>query len=232
MRERLARTLTRLGEEPSLDPQDPNAQAVAYMDFGDALEAAGFARALGDDDAMRTHLARAARMGAAVFELAGTLEASITAVPSGEEMTFVDTSAANPWTYVRAVYAAAASDEDAAADTLAALDPERLESDQVTVSAPVALVAHTLRARLRDEGEAVDVPADHDGAGDGLWLAQLRALDAIAEKDGNRFAAEIERVVDAEQQSARRRGEASDPETLLHLPELGLRALAARAGVA
>ena len=187
-------------------------QVAAYQAFGDALEAAGQA---GSEDEVRARLRDGARAGLKVFETSGTLESTIADLETGEEETFVDTSAANPWTYVRALYAALAAGDEATLEGLAAMDPENLRSEQVVVAPALEEVAGALRARLRGE----DVPAPDGRAedeGDRYWRAQL----AVIAGDEDALAA-----VEAAERDYFGAGSA---EAALQLPARGLRALAAR----
>jgi hypothetical protein len=121
--------------------------ATSYAAFGSALEAAG-AACLADagEEAVREELRAAARAGLAVFELAGTIESSVTDLESGDEERFVDTSAANQWTYVRALYAALA-DRDAFERALEAVaEAEREYYGKGSPEAALLLPARGLRA--------------------------------------------------------------------------------------
>ena len=197
-----------------------DSQIDAYAAFSSALEAAGATR-LADaaEEAAREELHQAARAGLAVFELAGTIESTVT--DDAEQL--VDTSAANQWTYVRALYAALAAGDDVTVARLIALDPSQLRSDQMEVSPALDAVAGALRVAFGAEpGE--DVKTVGFGAaeqGDRYWMLQLAALGTLADRDA--FERALEAVADAERESY---GEAS-PEAALLLPVRGLRALAA-----
>jgi hypothetical protein len=197
-----------------------DSQIDAYAAFGSALEAAG-AACLADagDEAVREQLRAAARAGLAVFELAGTIESSVT----DDEERFVDTSAANQWTYVRALYAALAAGDDATVARLIALDPSQLRSDQMEVSPALDAVAGALRVAFGAEaGE--DVKTVGFGAaeqGDRYWMLQLAALGTLADREA--FERSLQAVADAERETF---GEGSAEAALL-LAARGLRALAA-----
>jgi hypothetical protein len=210
--------------EPRLR-EDPD-QVVAYFAFGDALRAAGLARALGDESRMRAHLARAAQVAVQVFELTGTAVSSVTTLPGGDEETFVDTSATNPSTLIRALYAALASGDEGAIEALAGIDPEALPDEQVKVSDRLLGVASALTRVARGERDvgpaAARVPDDGS-----YWAAQLDALKRIAAGDGDVEPA-IAAVAAAEPGHWRASGDEDSPEALLGLAELSLRALAAR----
>jgi hypothetical protein len=227
--EQLRRTLLAEAEERLLrdqalmrdEPDGPQAQVVAYSAFGDALDAAGLARALGDEQRMRDRLADAANAGVRVFELVGTHRSSVTTLEEGVEETFVDTSATNPWTLLRALYAALAADEGQAVERLAAIDPAGLPGDQVIVSPQVLDVAQALRDVVRGDAPAAAV------CNDAYWDVQLDVLGRLASGDRDGLADALERVGQVSDGYWRSAGEGDMPEALLRLPELGLRALAA-----
>jgi hypothetical protein len=202
-----------------------DSQIDAYAAFGSALEAAG-AACLADagEEAGREELRAAARAGLAVFELAGTVESSVTQLESGDEERFVDTSAANQWTYVRALYAALAADDDETVARLVALNPSQLRSDQMEVSPALDAVAGALRVAFGAEpGEDVKTVAfDAAEQGDRYWMLQLAALGALGDRDA--FERALEPVADAEREYY---GKGS-PEGALLLPVRGLRAVAER----
>lgn len=202
-----------------------DSQIDAYAAFGSALEAAG-AACLADagEETMREKLRAAARAGLAVFELAGTIESSVTDLESGEEERFVDTSAANQWTYVRALYAALAAGDDATVARLIALDPSQLRSEQMEVSPALDAVAGALRVAFGAEpGEDVKTVAfDAAEQVDRYWMLQLAALGALGDRDG--FERSLVAVAAAEREY---HGEGS-PEAALLLPVRGLRAVAER----
>jgi len=202
-----------------------DSQIDAYAAFGSALEAAGAAcLAGGGADGGREELRTAARAGLAVFELAGTIESSITGLESGDEERFVDTSAANQWTYVRTLYAALAADEDTTVARLIALDPSQLRSDQMEVSPALDAVAGALRIAFGAQaGEDVKTVAfDAAEQGDQYWMLQLAALGVLADHDA--FERALEAIGGAEREYY---GEGA-PEAALLLPVRGLRALAER----
>jgi len=198
-----------------------DSQIDAYAAFGSALEAAGAAGLTGaGEETVREELGAAARAGLAVFELVGTIESSVT----GDEERSVDTSAANQWTYVRALYAALAADDDETVARLVALNPSQLRSDQMEVSPALEAVAGALRLAFGAEaGEDVrTVALDAAEQGDRYWVLELAALSALADRDA--FERALEAVADAEREHY---GESS-PEAALLLPVRGLRAVADR----
>jgi len=198
-----------------------DSQIDAYVAFGSALEAAGAAGLSGaGEEAVREQLRAGARAGLAVFELAGTIESSVT----GDEEHFVDTSAANQWTYVRALYAALAASDDETVARLIALRPSQLRSDRMEVSPALEAVAAALRVAFGAEaGDDVrTVALDAAEQGDRDWMLQLAALSALADRGA--FARALEPVAEAEREHY---GEGS-PEAALLLPVRGLRAVADR----
>ena len=203
-----------------------DSQIDAYAAFGSALEAAGAACLAGArEEAVRAELRAAARAGLAVFELAGTIESSVTDLESGDEERVVDTSAANQWTYVRALYTALAAGDDETVARLVALEPSQLRSEQMEVSPALDAVAAALRVAFGVEpGEEVKtVAVDAAEQGDRYWMLQLAALGVLRDRDASARA--LEAVAGAERESY---GKGS-PEAALLLPVRGLRALAERA---
>ena len=198
-----------------------DSQIDAYAAFGSALEAAGAAGLTGaGEEAMRADLRAAARAGLAVFELAGTIESSVT----GDEDHFVDTSTANQWTYVRALYAALAANDDAAVARLVALKPSQLRSDRMEVSPALDAVAAALRVAFGAEaGEDVrTVALDPAEQEDRYWMLELAALGALADR------AAFERALEAVAEAEREHYGDGSPEAALLLPVRGLRAVADR----
>lgn len=212
------------------DPHGPNAQVVAYSTFGDMLAAAGLSRALEDEQRMRQHLAQAAQTAVEIFELTASATSSITTLPDGEEEEFVDTSATNPYTLVQGLYAALASNEEAAAKALADRDPRDLLSDQVAVSEPLLAVASAVVATIGG-GQTPPSSAgalDDEQPEDRYWTTQLRVLALLAEGDRGGAEEALAAVQEASAGYWRSSGDAGSPEALLGLPELGLRALIER----
>jgi len=198
-----------------------DSQIDAYAAFGSALEAAGAAGLTGAGEAaVHEELRAAARAGLAVFELAGTIESSVT----GDEEHVVDTSAANQWTYVRALYAALAANDDETVARLVALKPSQLRSGRTEVSPALEAVAAALRVAFGAEaGEDVrTVALDAAEQGDRYWMLELAALSALADRDA--FELALAAVAEAEREHY---GEGS-PEAALLLPVRGLRAVADR----
>jgi hypothetical protein len=217
--------------------KDPGSQVAAYTAFGLALEAAGHARALGDERALRKRLRAAAEAGLAVLRLAGTAESTVVELPEGEETTFTDTSAANPWTYLRALYAAAAAEDEETLETLSRVEPERLQSDQVEASpamVTVASAARRLAARSFDAAGKRRVEAaiaEYVGsqrAADRYWVAQLSAVNRIVDGDEDGLRTALKQVADTEHEWWHDAGRSDAPEALIGLPALGLQALADR----
>ena len=198
-----------------------DSQIDAYAAFGSALEAAGAAGLTGAGEAaVHEELRAAARAGLAVFELAGTIESSVT----GDEEHVVDTSAANQWTCVRALYAALAANDDETVARLVALKPSQLRSGRTEVSPALEAVAAALRVAFGAEaGEDVrTVALDAAEQGDRYWMLELAALSALADRDA--FELALAAVAEAEREHY---GEGS-PEAALLLPVRGLRAVADR----
>jgi hypothetical protein len=232
-REALADARRRLAE-----PSGDGDQAQAFWSFGDAVRAAGLAAVLGeDDDAVRELLGRAAREALTVFALRGTHVGEIRGLD--DAASFTDTSATSPGTLVQALHAAAAGDEDEALEQLAGLRPEAYHSEQVVAGAVLEAFAPVLQRAAAGAGDLADQARDAlEGWGEGdvgqhVLLTQLRALEALGERDGERFEHALGEVAEAQRAYRRSAGEGGDedPELALGLPVRGLRALAARRGL-
>jgi Immunity protein 49 len=215
-RERLAATRARLADE-----NVERDQAQAFWSFGDALDAAGLAAAVGEDeDAVRELLRRAAREARDIFALRDTEEP--------------DTSATSPGTLVRALYSAAVAQDEEALEYLARLEPADYHSEQVVAGAVLESFAPVLQRAVTGADLAAHARAALEGWGQGdvgqrTWLAQLRALERLGERDRDGFGRAIDDVAEAERAYARAaERDESDPELALALPVRGLRALGAR----
>jgi hypothetical protein len=213
------------GKAGSLSP------GLAYAAFDDALRAAGLARGLGEpEEEIRPLLAAAAHAAVPVLrDNAGSA--------SREEAEPVDRSAANPWTLVRALYAAAVSGAEDAARALAAVPVADLRSEQVEASPALEAYAAALqRATAGDSPRGADGELDAlmrasgggRDEGDRFWARQAEALARIRAGDADGFRTALDRVREAF--AAEYAGtDPNDAERLLELPLLGLEALARRA---
>jgi hypothetical protein len=218
------------GKAGSLSP------GLAYAAFDDALRAAGLARGLGEaEEALRPLLATAAR--AAVPVVRDNAGSAAEGEGEGEEAELVDRSAANPWTLVRGLYAAAVSGERDAARALAAVPVADLRSGQVEASPALEAYAAALqRASAGDSPRGADAELDallgasggSRGAGDRFWTRQAEALARVRAGDADGFRAALDRVREALAAEYADAGP-NDAERLLELPLLGLEALARRA---
>lgn len=212
------------GDAGSLSP------GRAYAAFDDALRAAGFARGLGEGEAeIRPLLATAAQAAVPV------VRDNAASAPAGEDEE-VDRSAANPWTLVRGLYAAAVVDDEEAARALAAVRIEDLRSEQVEASPALEAYAAALqRAFAGPSPRGADGELDEllrtygkSRGDDRFWARQAEALARIraGDEDGFRTAMDGVRAAFA----AEFKGEGpNSAERLLELPILGLEALARRA---
>jgi hypothetical protein len=236
-RDQIHRELLAAARERLADDSGEDGQAQAFWSFGDALDAAGLAAALGEDEAeVRELLGRAAREAVDVFALRGTHVSEIREAPGGTEE-FVDTSATSPGTLVRALHSAAAAGDDDALEQLAGLDPEDYHSEQVvagTVLESLAAVLQHAAAGGDDLAERAREALEGWGEGDAgqrPLLAQLRALERLGEGDQDGFEEALDAVAEADgayQRSAGRND--ADAKIALGLPVRGLRALADRRG--
>lgn len=222
------------------DPSAAEAHRLAQGLFDDALEAAALARGLDEPEReVRAFLAVAADAAVELFRRRGALTGRVTSVPSQEDETFVDTSLTNPWTYVRALYAALAAGQDKALDALAALPTEDYRSDQVEV-APV--LERYVEALQRAAAGADDVGDDVDGilaewgksrrAADRFWVAQAKVLDAVLDRDEDAFGTALKKLADVLERYFGNAKHRDDIELLLELPVLGLQALGRKVGLA
>ena len=232
-REQLAAARERLADDSGED-----GQAQAFWSFGDALQAAALAAALGEgDEAVREMLGRAAREALDVFALRGTHVSEIREVP-GDTEEFVDTSATSPGTLVRALHSAAAAGDEDALEQLARLDPEDYHSEQVVAGTVLESLASVLQAAAAGEDDLAErARAALEGWGEGdagqrPLLAQLRALERLGEGDRDGFEQALDDVAEAERAYQRSAGRNdADAQIALGLPSRGLRALADRRGL-
>jgi Immunity protein 49 len=209
---------------------DEEAHLRAFAAFEHALAAAGYARALGDDERVRELLDRAAKAAVRLFELRGALSSEVGDLATGASDVFVDTSATNPWTFVQAAYAAVISGNGTAREELARLEPRDFSSDQVTVVPALELyataLAHVLGGRLDVAQEELAQERSGGDTDEQFWTAQIGALRQIVAGDAGAFRdamGAVVRAFEATYAGEERRG---DPERLLALPILGLEALA------
>jgi Immunity protein 49 len=203
---------------------DPNDQLRVYNLFEDALKAAGFARALGRPAAdVQAHLEAAARAAVDLFRLHGTLAGVSDDVD-------VDTSATNPDTFVRAVFAALAAGGPEELDALGSVSPESYHSDQVEGSQELDALARALQQVLTDDvdGARATLAAAGDG-GDPYAAAQIGALDRLLTRDKRSYDAALEELLALHLQQYADRPLSAD--RFLRLPALGLNALAMRLGL-
>lgn len=244
VRERLAAAEERLAlaraQQAQATADEGAAQGLFYSVFEDALMAAGWARSLGEGEARpRELLAQAARAAAELYALRGTLTARVTYLPEDEEETFIDYSATNPWTRVRAIYAALAAGEFEAAEQLARIPLEYDQSDQVEVTPLLAEFGELLSQVVGG-----DEKADAAGARKLIaewrkkrapektfWLTQAEAVEQLLRGDADETRAALERLAEIIADSYAGQKSRNAPERFLLLPVLGLRALARRRGV-
>lgn len=196
------------------------AHVIHYGLFEDAISAAGAARGLGDEDAAKELLARAARAAVEVFH---TRQEALQHTG--------DDSGANAWTLIQGLYAALASGSAFAERELATLGPEDLDAVGFEISDTLRVLAEALLHAVRGENPAmIDVldcglsTASPD-EGDRFWRSQsevLRCLAADDESGATNAMAEVIAEVDREF------GGDAEPERLLALPVLGLRVLLER----
>jgi hypothetical protein len=216
LREQLRTVLDRLG------PKVEETPLAAYIQFTDALTAAGLSRALGQD--CTKLLGLAARAGLVLFGTRGQLRLDVGELHSGRTGSQPDTSATNPTTMVQALYAALASADERSARELAQVPVEAFQSDQAPAPAIITTVAAALQAAVAGDRTAV-TRLSSGAAGDegaATYVEQLRQLRAWADRKSLDLAA----VEAADRRSWRVAGRSDgDPLVLLCLPRLGLAAL-------
>lgn len=217
----------RLQEEVS---PEAGGALVAYLQLQDALTAAGLARGLDeDDDSVRQLLALAGVAAVAVFG-AGPVQMEVDDLAPGDVERQQDTSLTNPTTLLQGLHAALAVRHQEAAERLAALPPERYQSDQAPASELLTTTVRTLQLAARGDRHGVASAAsdvaerslDATPDEDVTLVAQVQALAAWAH--GEPFDLDI--VATAERVSWLAIGrDEDDPLVLLELPALGLAAL-------
>lgn len=194
---------------------------AAYIEFTDALTAAGLSQALGEDG-VPDLLRHAGRAGLLVFETRGSQDLVVTDLDTGETIRKPDTSAANPTTVVQALLAALASGDTETAASLAEVPPEDLQTDQAPAPPVILVVATALqRAAVGDRASVRRLTADpvRDAS---IYGEMLRQLDRWARGD----AVDVDQLRHADTASWLDAGYAADdPIVLLGLPALGLSAL-------
>lgn len=215
-RARLRAVRQRLGDEVS-----PEAGALAlYIEFTDALTAAGLSRALGED--FTADLRHAGRAGLAVFRTRGNQEMVVTDLDTGEITRKPDTSAANPTTMVQALLAALASEDSETAAQLARVSAADAESDQAPAPPVIAAASAALRNAVAGDRPGVRSCVARALADDSIYGEILRQLDRWSR--GAAVDADVLRHAD--RASWQHAGfSADDPIVELCLPELGLSAL-------
>ncbi len=237
-RDEINREQLTAARERLADDAGEHDQARAYWSFGDAIQAAGLAAAVGEgDEAVRELLGRAAREALDVFALRATHVSEIREVP-GDTEEFVDTSATSPGTLVRALHSAAAAGDDDALEQLGDLDPADYHSEQVVAGTVLESLAAVLQGAVRGAEDLAERARDAlEGWGEGdagqrPLLAQLRALERLGEGDRDGFGQALDDVAEAERAYQRSAGRNdADAQVALGLPSRGLRALAARRGL-
>ena len=183
---------------------------LAASTFESALEAAGWVCALdGPHEQVDRFLSVAARAGLRLLE-AGSLA----------------TDEANPWSYVRALYAAVVAGEDEASQKIAAIPEPAWTTPAVHVSKECLEVVRALSILLR--GDEISVRAS-DGVG--FWPCQMRALLAIQAADREALECELDLLCDAIHEEYGGVDREYDADGYLALPVLGLAALGVARGL-
>lgn len=208
-----------------------------YGVFEDALTAAGWARALGKADTeIKEYLATAARAAAKLFQSGGSQIRRIGRLPSEEEDSFLDTSMTNAWTYVRALYASLAANQEEVLTYLILLAPEAYASEQVSVSDILSRYVQDLRQVIAGNiddvnSELQDILSrwkDTEEPADRYWCAQASALKKLIERDAPGFRAAMGNISMAIDSYYNTPDLQNNPERFLALPALGLSALSNR----
>ncbi|MFT3910813.1 MAG: hypothetical protein QM737_15455 [Ferruginibacter sp.] len=112
-----------------------NLQVIEYYLFEDMLRIAGYGKALEelDENDIIINLRLAAEHALNVYKLKNTTINKIGYLQSSEEDVFIDESMTNPWVYIRAIYASAASSSLVKLNEIISLPTQMYKSEQIKV---------------------------------------------------------------------------------------------------
>jgi len=230
-----ARKRVRSGQKGILSKLKPGQQQTRYYGlFEDSLEAAGLAKALSKPESeIRDYLKIAANAAVGIFEWQYTTIGKVGYLPNYDEEVFIDNTAANPWVYVRAVYAALAAELHRVLKTLANYDAVEQEYEHMTISPLLREYSQILRKVILRETENLNLRLQQlvtnwstdESTGSQFWLVQAKVLLAVIEGNGPGFVEIVGELSSTISSYYAAPEHQNDPDRFLQLPVLGLNAL-------